>query len=144
MRSRPQGVSGRGFSTRELLAGLGVVLSLAFVGLEVRQNTIALQGQTRDSLARAGEEWLMTIAADGSFGDAMRRMSRDESLSASDSTRVTYALIALTRHHENVFLQVAAGAVDDSGLLSYGWRTPLYETSFYSTSEWPQIGRAHV
>ena len=119
--------------------GLGVILSLAFVGYEIRQNTIALRGQTRDALARAGEEWLMGIAADSSLSAAFGKINSNDPLSSSDSTRVRYALIALTRHHENVYMQVEGGTVDESSLLSYGWKnSPLYMTSYY-TSLWPTI-----
>jgi hypothetical protein len=126
---------------REILAGLGVILSLAFVGFEVRQNTLAVRGQTRDALARAGEDWLMAIAADSALSEALKKIERDQPLTSSDSARAELVMIALTRHHENVFLQVAGGTVDESVLLSYGWkRSGLYATSYY-TSLWPDIRR---
>lgn len=126
-------------TAREIIAGVSVILSLTFVGFEVRQNTVALRGQTRDGLARAGEDWLMAIAADSSLSAAFAKIEMDEPVSSLDSTRVGFTLIALTRHHENVFLQVEGGTVDESVLLSYGWKaSPLYATSFY-TSLWPGI-----
>jgi hypothetical protein len=140
VQTQPRGSATRRPSFREILAALGVVLSLTFVGYELRQNTIAVQGQTRDSLARAGEDWLMGIAADSSLSAALAKMSRDEPMSSSDSTRLQYALLAVTRHHENVYLQVTAGTVDESGLLTYGWKgTALYTFSFYETSVWPRF-----
>lgn len=140
MPTQPDGSSRWSPSAREVLAALGVILSLAFVGYEVRQNTIALQGQTRDSLARAGEDWLMTIAADSSLSAALSKVLTDEPMSLSDSIRMRYSLTALTRHHENLYLQVVAGTVRDSGLLSYGWRgTSVYRSSFYTTAVWPRI-----
>ena len=139
MASEEQPNPNRWPSAREIVAGLGVILSLAFVGYEVRQNTVALRGQTRDALARAGEEWLMGIAADSSLSAAFRRIETSEPMSSSDSIRVRYGLIALTRHHENVYLQVEGGTVDESTLLSYGWKNSrLYMTPFY-TSLWPNI-----
>lgn len=135
----PRTSASRWPTPREILAGLGVILSLTFVGFEVRQNTIAVRGQTRDGLARAGEDWLMAIALDSSLSVALSKIEAEEPVSSSDSARAGYSLIALTRHHENVFLQVEGGTVDESVLLSYGWKgSPLYATSFYS-SLWPGI-----
>ncbi len=45
-----------------MLSAIAVVLSLLFVGLELRQNTLAQRAQTRQELARGSREVVLTIA----------------------------------------------------------------------------------
>lgn len=42
---------------KELLAALGVVLSLIFVGYEIRQNTAVARGQARQELAALNQDF---------------------------------------------------------------------------------------
>ena len=48
----------------ETLAALGVIASLVFVGLEIRQNTAVARAQTRQALTEDLREFIMTLAAD--------------------------------------------------------------------------------
>ncbi len=58
---------------REALGFLGVAASLVFVGFEVRQNTAATRGQTRQELATLNQEWLTLLTADSEFGELYYR-----------------------------------------------------------------------
>ena len=111
---------------KELLAALGVVLSLTFVGLELRQNTVAVRAAARNELATGGRELLLFIANSPDIVQTLR-LWRDPSVELTPNQEETaaYVVRALLRNLENVFLQVRAGIVDESALSSYGIQSPI-------------------
>jgi len=122
----------RGRALREGLAATGVILSPMFVGAEIRQNTVATRGATLTELASGSREWLMSIAANPDLASAWRRWLAGEELNPDETEMAALTVNALLRNVENVFLQVEAGAVDESALISYGfgtasaWRSPNF------------------
>lgn len=121
-----------GKSLREGLAALGVILSLVFVGTEIRQNTIAIRAATLNDLASGSREWLMSLAASPELISAWRRWLAGEELTPDEVEMAEITVNALLRNVENVFLQVESGAVDESALVSYGfggaraWESPNF------------------
>ena len=106
---------------REMIGFAGVTLSLVFVGLEVRQNTVVARAQTRQSLTELYAQHSLTMATDA---DLRREWSRTF---YDDSTRVPavgaeWAMWANLRQLENVYLQNQDGVVDESVFYSYAWR----------------------
>lgn len=103
----------------ELIGALGVIASLIFVGLQVRQNTRSLRAATYDSLVGSNGEWLKALIGDptlaSSFEEAVADWSR---VSESERPRVMYLLTQLFRQWENTFFQHRQGTLDP-GL----WRT---------------------
>ena len=114
-------MTGRTF--REGLAATGVILSLVFVGAEIRQNTVATRGATLTDLASGSREWLMAIASNPDLASAWRRWKLGEELNPDETEMAALVLNTLLRNVENVFLQVEAGAVNESALISYGFGT---------------------
>ena len=51
----------------EIVATVGVVISLLFVGYEIRQNTAMARGQARQELAALNQEWLLTLGQDAEY-----------------------------------------------------------------------------
>ena len=51
-------------SILEASSAIAVLLGLAFVGFELRQNTAAVEASSRQSTADASVAWLLTIASD--------------------------------------------------------------------------------
>jgi hypothetical protein len=108
------------------LAAVGVVLSMTFVGLELRNNTVAVRAAARNELATGGRELLLAIAASPELVETLR-LWRDPNadLTPGQEDTAGYVVRALLRNLENVFLQVDAGIVDDSALASYGVQSPI-------------------
>lgn len=52
---------------------------------------VAVLGQTRESLARAGEDWIMALTNDESLRDALLAIHGDEAISSRDTLRPRYA-----------------------------------------------------
>lgn len=97
----------------ELLGALGVVASLVFVGLQVRQNTRSMRASTYDSMVRSNGEWLAAVIADPALADGFEAAVEDWSgVKAEDRARVMYLLTQLFRHWENSFFQHRQGTLD--------------------------------
>ena len=103
------------------IAVIGVILSLVFVALQIKQNTSAVRAQTRQQLTDASTEFLLAVATTD-LGDMYGRFLDGEAMTDREMDHVAPALVATVRNLENVFLQTRDGVIDESALLSYGWR----------------------
>lgn len=117
-----------------LLSAAAVIASLVFLGFEIRQNTVAQRAETRQALADASREFILTIASDRELSRVWHAMWRPEldggragpHLSPADTLQAKAAMHANLRNLENVYLQAMEGVVDADVLGSYGWAGPLY------------------
>ena len=118
----------------EIVAALGVILSLLFVGFEVRQNTAVARGQARHALAELNQEWLMFMSQDSTaaaiwntaYAGAPGEINEDE------DRRAQMMMTLHMRRLENVFFQYDEGLVDESALHSYGLqKADLFQTDAF-------------
>ena len=106
---------------RDVVAVVGVAGSLIFVGLEVRQNTAATRGQTRQELTALNQDWLTLLSADSEFSDLFyRAWELQEPLEEPEQFRADFMMVLNLRRMENVFFQFQEGLVDESALGGYG------------------------
>ncbi len=110
-----------GKSTREVIAVIGVILSLLFVGLELRQNTTAVRATALNDLSTGSRDWVLAIASNPELAAVMADWLAGEELGRVEGLMARSTVIALLRNVENVYLLVEAGAVDESALVSYGF-----------------------
>jgi len=110
-----------GKSVRQAAAAVGVILSLLFVGMELRQNTLAVRATALNDLATGSRDWTMAIASSPELTAAMVNWLTGQDMDSTERLMAVSTVIALLRNVENVFLQVQAGAVDESALVSYGF-----------------------
>lgn len=129
---------------RYLSAG-AVVASLAFVGLEIRQNTMATRAQTQQQLAEASREFVLTFAENPRLGAAYVDIFRDEDPAAfalssrpgasylrEDTLAAQFAMFALLRNLENVYVQLQERVVDEDVLARYGWEgSPTFRSDAF-------------
>ena len=118
---------------REALAAVGVMLSLVFVGLELRQNTAAISATALNDLTEGSNAWMFQITSDGEMADIYVRW-RDGlgELSPDEEIRIRLLIFALLRNSENAFLQTGLGVVDTLALRGYGFSgaPPFQSPSF--------------
>ena len=108
-------------AVRETIGFLGVVASLVFVGLEIRQNTSVARGQTRQELEAMNQAWLYQITADSNYSDLWyRAWIAGGEVAPDEEYRATMMIVQFMRRLENIYFQHAEGLVDDSALRSYG------------------------
>ncbi len=125
----------KSFQWRELAAALGVIVSLLFVGYEIRQNTQVARGQARQQLAALNQEWLVLQSQDAAFNDLWTRawVEPDSALTPAESRRAQFMMTLNLRRLENVYFQHAEGLVDESALNSYGFQRTTENSDRYRT-----------
>lgn len=110
-----------------LLGALGVIASLVFVGLELRQNTEALRAQTRQGLADRNAEVIYAVAENPELARAWTLIWQRDSLAGQaltmvDSAQARWAMWGMLRFVEHAFLQVEEGLLPETSLNGYGFR----------------------
>ena len=128
---------------RETIGVLGVVASLLFVGLEIRQSTAVARGQTRQELEAMNQDWLTLITADPYFGDLWyRAWITDGEVTPDEEYRATMMMLQFMRRLENIYFQRAEGLVDETALRSYGLQdvATFFDRSRFQTW-WVERGR---
>lgn len=110
-------------SIRETVGFLGVIASLLFVGLQIRQTNVIARAQTRQELTDQYREYWMALALDPEL-DAVRSPAL-----AGDDTPASILQWVRLRLLENVYLQFREGVIDETVLLGYGWSgDPEFQT----------------
>ena len=130
-----------GKAIRETLGFIAVVASLVFVGLEIRQNNVQARAAARQGLAEISIQMNLTRATDRQLDQDVldwAGASPDDVLDCR-STRACGFVFAALRFHENVFLQVAEGVLDESAQDSYSYReAPIYRSLLFA-QYWPSL-----
>jgi len=113
---------------RETVGFLGVVASLLFVGLELRQNNTIARAQTRQALTSEYREFWMALATDDRLDEI-----RGPELGGQDSRTSIVQWVRL-RLLENVYHQYHEGVIDESVFVGYGWAgDPEFSTPEFRT-----------
>lgn len=110
----------------EIAAIVSVVLSLVFVGLELRNSARAARASAYQQLGIAVTNGWMTKATDRELNDLVSMAEADdpagwESLSDSDRRLVEAFVVANLRLYETVFHQVDESLLPDDAMASLGW-----------------------
>ena len=125
----------------EIATTVGVIISLVFVGLEIRQNTRAVQGATIEALAAQSIEFVTAWSTDdvmpGLLGQ-IRDGALPEDLSEDELSRVRLAYITGLRSYESRYWQFRLGILDEQAFEMLAgnaafWRTPMFR------AVWPSV-----
>ena len=116
------------FSARdigEFLAFLGIIVSLVFVGLELRQSTIASRATAYQELGIATADIWFLQASNRELNDVFWHANGNDAdysdMSESDKNMFLSHQIATLRLYETVYLQVEQGLLEQSAMESLGW-----------------------
>jgi hypothetical protein len=116
------------------LGAIGVVASLIFVGLEVRQNTAAVRGATYQSIVDSSLQQVQWWANNEKLLQYEVRI--DEGAVAEDFTDVQNLLIRsafvmTVRRIENIYVQVREGLVEEDAVLRFRPSKDYFETPYF-------------
>jgi hypothetical protein len=117
----------------DYLAATGVIVSIAFVGFELRQNTAAVRGATYQDLASTSVSLTTFLASDGEFAELYTRWQIDPgSLNDVERMRVYTFVLGVGRNMENAFQQRRVGTLTDDLWLGYleTWRSLAVRPGF--------------
>jgi hypothetical protein len=110
----------------ELIAAFAVVISLIFVGLQIKGNTIATEAATYQDTVAYDIEILLNMASTPEMARVFFTFRDDpESLSEDEFLQGQTLLNATVRHLENLYLQHEAGMLSDA---AWATREPLIRT----------------
>ena len=98
----------------DFLGGIGVVISLLYLAIQIRQNTNAQRSNSRLGTTRTMTDWFSIVMADAElvriFNDGFLGT---DSLSTADRSRFIWMVAALTSRMDEMFSQYKAGLIDE-------------------------------
>jgi hypothetical protein len=99
----------------ETIGALGVIVSLVYLAIQVRQNTRAIRAQTYDSFVTQFRTWNEPMRADERMAERFHELIEDvESLSPEEQRHAIHVLFDFARLAENLHYQHAEGMVSDA------------------------------
>jgi hypothetical protein len=115
----------------ELLAAIAVIVSLIFVGLEVRQNTIAVQSAAAQSVHENFTNWYTSLQSDDSLIAITTRGMQDyEGLNTTEKGQFIAVFMNFSSHTQNAFYKWQEGLLPPER-----WRAwEFVAMNFFSTS----------
>jgi hypothetical protein len=125
----------------ELLGGLAIIVSLIYVGMQLRQSNSMARSETRQEISSSMGNWALAVASSPSLAEAMGKVHYHDLVrnEASDQDRIQigYALVALVSQQHFIFEQRKAGILTNQELDGlYGAGTALLSKP-YLKSLWP-------
>jgi hypothetical protein len=104
----------------EIIAAIAVVVSLVYVGQEVKRNTAAIQGASLQAIATSDSETLLTVAADASLSEVIRLGHDDpDLLNQSEKFRYTLFMRNFWLSFQNIYQQRELQLLDETVWQSY-------------------------
>jgi hypothetical protein len=101
-------------SVLEVSSAIAVLLGLAFVGFELRQNTAAVEASSRQSTNDAAVAWLLTIASDPELAHLWGIASREpQDLNETEAIQLHLLQRSQWIRFQNAFLQWKSGTLSD-------------------------------
>ena len=120
---------------KELIEILGVVAiigSLLFVGIEIRQNSLAIRGATHQSISEQVTKLYMNIATDDKLSKLVPQMLSNDTLrnnlNEADQIRLDFTILTGLRRIENIYLQQLDGILSNKAFERIGLE--FYQTQF--------------
>ena len=99
----------------EFLGGIGVVVTLAYLAVQIRKNTQSVRSAALDSISTSISEFMDKVAQDPALTKLwFDGLSGTIELSETDNRRFNLLLISLIRRWENAFHQSQAGVLESA------------------------------
>lgn len=111
----------------EIASGLAVVVSLIYLGFQVRQNTHAMRANTYNTVTANSVAILSPMYANAEFAEYLDRMqSQPETATSADRPRFHFNMLTAFRHWDNLYYQNRHGMLEPEMWQSYdrtmtGW-----------------------
>ena len=124
----------------QILGGIGVIASMVYVGIQIRNNARAMRAATYQQLSALTIQGWQSMAHNGETMDIMLRGMDDFSaLSRVEKARFRMIVMSQARSYENAWFQFKIGTLRESDWKAF---TVDFET-FFSTpgtkAAWPLV-----
>jgi hypothetical protein len=121
-----------GKAVRETLAALGVIASLVFVGMEIRQNTAAVQSGTIQAVTDQSIQALTVLQDNDDLRTAYFLAIADSTLDLGQRQQLDLFYSMAMRIQMNRFYQDQLGIIDRDILLELGGRGGAYFSPYFA------------
>lgn len=96
-----------------LITNISVIAGIAFLALELNQNSQMMAAQTRATITQEIIH-LTEREQDTNAGQVLRKINAGEELTEQENDTASYLLVLRLRHWENMYYQHQVGLFDDS------------------------------
>tara|TARA_B100000989_G_C19442064_1_gene427801 strand:- start:21 stop:482 length:462 start_codon:yes stop_codon:yes gene_type:complete len=119
-----------------LIANIGVIGSIVFLGLEMQQNTAMMQSQTRNSIVENQLGIYELAIENAELFDIVNRLSSNLDVGRTERGQMDYWANSLLRLWENEFYQHQLGLFgsDEFEARTNAWKAAM--TSEYNLEHW--------
>jgi hypothetical protein len=122
--------------TITIIANIGVIAGIAFLAIEIQQNTAAVEGATYQALADGTAAQHVSVSANPALAAMLARVYGGETRDAftvGENSQLWYHYNAVLQRLENAYFQNRSGLADDRVFESYGWNDEdLYRSPHFS------------
>ena len=120
----------------EILGLVAIIGSLIFVGIEIRQNSLAVRGATHQSISEQVTKLYMHVATNERLSKLVSQMLPDDTsddnlrnkLNAADQLSLDFTILTGLRRIENIYLQESDGILSEKAFERIGLE--FYQTPF--------------
>ena len=126
--------------TAQILGGVGVIASILYVGIQIRNNARALRAATYQQLSVISLQGWMSMAHNGeTTGIMLRGMDDFSSLNRVEKARFRFVVMGYVKGFENAWFQRKIGTLREGD-----WKASTADLhSFFSTpgthAAWPMV-----
>ena len=104
----------------EIVSSVAVIVSLAYVGVQVRQNTRALKATTYNAVTGNSVAILAPMFASPEVTEFLVRFQADPgAVTPAEKMRFHILMLTAFRHWDNLYYQYRTGTLDDEMWVSY-------------------------
>ncbi len=125
-----------------MLSAAAVVLSLIFVGYEIRRNSAAVRGATYQSVMDASIDYAEWVASDERVAALVVRVMNGEGpgdFSEEENLAITGIYYSVIRRAQNVYLQLSEGLISETAFEHLrGARGSSLVRAPYFDAVWPE------
>jgi hypothetical protein len=106
--------------TMQIVANLSVIAGLAFIAFQVRQNTVAVQAQTLQSLEESSVTYLENLARDPETRAIVFKLNANpDEVTLDEAMRVSLLVRAQFTRYQSAYLQWQKGSLSEPGWIAY-------------------------
>jgi hypothetical protein len=99
----------------EIISAVAIVVTLAYLTVQTRQNTVAVQAATRQAMLKADQDMLLYMASNPEVEESYYKAS----LTDNEKRRLDTYLVAFMRVRESNWFQYKSGGIDERTWESY-------------------------
>ena len=96
----------------DFIGGIGVIVTVIYLAMQIRTNTLSTQTSTYQSVVGALSDWSFTLARDKEMMRIMSVGMADRTqLDAAEVSQFNMLLVSLMRHYEGIHFQYLNGFI---------------------------------